>query len=179
MVLRVSDACAPPPPPRWLASPSSFSSIHLPPGRRLRVSKRDGRCFFDQLFFPRQLREFMGRPAVKRQELVDAGATDAELSFVVAEGVDPSLTIFWPCSNVWGMGFAWSSFVAQESLLEVCKRAGLGAGQALAPDNDVPESTALMFSLATDDVMIFSSAGGARPLPQLYEWRRRCWRLAL
>ena len=85
-----------------------------------------------------------------------------------AEGVDSSLSVFWPCSNVWGMGFAWSSFVAQESLLEVCRRAGLGAKQALAPDNDVPESTALMFSLATDDVMIFSSAGeGGTTAPTL------------
>ena len=110
----------------------------------------------------------MGRPVVKRQELLDAGATEEELVLWVARNVDPLRSSFWPCSNVWGMGFAWSSFVAQESLLAVCKRAGLGAPHALAPDNDVPPSTALMFSLATDDVMIFSSAGeGATLAPTL------------
>ena len=156
---RVSAACADPPKPRWLASPSAFAAIALDKGQRLRASKRDGKCFFDQLQLPRELRHFMGRPAVQRQELLDAGATVEELGVFVDDGVDSARVSFWPCSNVWGMGFAWSSFVAQESLLAVCKRAGLDSRHALAPDNEVPLSTDLMFSLATDDVMVFSAAG--------------------
>ena len=165
---RVSAACADPPKPRWLASPSAFAAIALDEGQRLRAAKRDGRCFFDQLLLPTELRQFMGRPAVQREELIGAGATDQELWTFVDRGVDAARSSFWPCSNVWGMGFAWSSFIAQESLLAVCKRAGLDERHALAPDNDVPTSTDLMFSLATDDVMIFSSSGpGATIAPTL------------
>ena len=78
-----------------------------------------------------------------------------EVFAFVADGVDPRRDFFWPRSKVLGMGFAWSSFIAQESLLEVCRRAGLNKAHALAPDNGVPSSTDLSFSLATDDFMLF------------------------
>ena len=65
----------------------------------------------------------------------------------------------WPCSKVWGMGFAWSSFVAQETLLGVCERAGLLNRVALAVGHPVPGSERVFFSLAIDDVMIFSRHG--------------------
>ena len=128
-------------------------------GERLRMSKRDGRCFFDQLLLPGTLRGFMGRPLVSRDELLGAGLTIDKLSAFVGHDVSHAGSTFWACSRVWGMGFAWSSFVAQESLLAVCARAGLDERHALALGNALPVSTALMFSLATDDVMVSSSAG--------------------
>ena len=91
---RVSAACARPPPPRWLASPSCFACIHLRDGQRLRVWKRDGRCFFDQLLLPSCLREFMGRLRLTRNELMEHGAIAAELKTFVAGGVDPRREVF-------------------------------------------------------------------------------------
>ena len=72
--------------------------------------------------------------------------------------------MLWPCSKVWGMGFAWSSFVAQETLLGVCARAGLSNQVALAVGHPVPASEPVFFSLATDDVMIFSRHGPGHTL---------------
>ena len=57
------------------------------------------------------------------------------------------------------MGFAWSSFVAQETLLGVCAKAGMPNRVALAVGHPVPSSEPVFFSLATDDVMIFSQCG--------------------
>ena len=70
----------------------------------------------------------------------------------------------WPCSKVWGMGFAWSSYVAQETLLGVCTRAGLPNNVALAVGHPIPASERVFFSLATDDVMIFSRHGPGHTL---------------
>ena len=57
------------------------------------------------------------------------------------------------------MGFAWSSFVAQETLLGVCARSGLPNSAALALGHPVPPLRSVFFSLATDDVMLFSRQG--------------------
>ena len=86
----------------------------------------------------------------------DNGATAADLRYFAADGVDSKREVFWPCSDIWGLGFASSSFIAQESLLEVCRRAGLNETHARAPDNDVPASTDL------DDVMLFTPSGDGR-----------------
>ena len=204
---RVSEACAAPPVPRLLASPSCFAGIEIGEDQLLRVSKRDGRCFFDQLALPPTLSPYMGRPCVTAGELrglsvepseyvLDGAAAAADsvpddtaagaatrtegLGFAASSmqavprtstarstlgqelrGKDmvPDETVFWPCARVWGMGFAWSSFVAQETLLGVCSRAGLPNDLALAVGHPVPASSPLFFSLATDDVMIFSKEG--------------------
>ena len=246
---RVSQACAPPFPPRLLASPSAFAGIELADGHCLHASKRDGRCFFDQLVLPPTLSEFMGRPAVTADELLRHGvlasehvtcpppragrdlqptdrqlgrfechdhahhvlhhdglqsadpqlgclerhdhephvreqgiqSADRRLGRLAAEsdgrmkiwdiersGVSgetrPSSSELWPCSKVWGMGFAWSSYVAQETLLGVCARAGLHNRLALAVGHPVPASEQVFFSLATDDVMIFSQQGPGHTL---------------
>ena len=77
---RVSAAAARPPRPPHLASPTAFRAIDLGEGELLRFSKRDGRCFFDQLLLPEGLRDFMGRPTVSVAELRGAGLSAAELS---------------------------------------------------------------------------------------------------
>jgi hypothetical protein len=44
---RVSLAAARPPAPRLLANSSGLAALHLRPGRRIRLTKRDCRCWFD------------------------------------------------------------------------------------------------------------------------------------
>ena len=191
---RVSEACAAPFPPRLLASPSAFAGIELSAGQSLRGSKRDGRCFFDQLVLPPSLSAYMGRPPVTARELLDSGvvATDHltssspvslndfvktwDASSTAAAPASPhhhpldagrpvqATDELWPCSKVWGMGFAWSSYVAQETLLGVCTRAGLPNNVALAVGHPIPASERVFFSLATDGVMIFSRHGPGHTL---------------
>ncbi len=55
------------------------------------------------------------------------------------------------------MGFSWSSFVAQSSMLSVCSTAGLGQDRMLSTDLDTPVSVSEAFSLATDDVIHFDT----------------------
>ena len=158
----------------------------------MRVSKRNGKCFFDQLLLPPDLTPYMGRPSVTRGELRQHGidpdaflydpdrrspepdAADSTLQPAdrhlghlqrldhgpdsLAAGVDDDESL-WPCSRVWGMGFAWSSFVGQETLLQVCGHSGLHEDLALAMSRPVPAKASLFFSLATDDVMRCSSKG--------------------
>ena len=156
---RVSAAAVAPPRPAHLASPSAFRSFELVGDEVLRLSKRDGRCFFDQLCLPDCLRPYMGRPAVHVGELLAAGLSVAELqSLLPSDALAPTRRV-WPVSLVWGMGFSWSSFVAQSTLLAVCEHAGLGTDCVLSPDGPAPASFERVFSLATDDVMLFSVGG--------------------
>ena len=57
------------------------------------------------------------------------------------------------------MGFAWSSFVGQEFLLNTCFDAGLAEHQIMSCDSMTPLTFEWAFAAATDDVMIFSAAG--------------------
>ena len=57
------------------------------------------------------------------------------------------------------MGFSWSSCVAQATLLSIAARAGLDSSRVLAADAPLPETLDLAFAVATDDIMIFSTAG--------------------
>jgi len=75
-------------------------SIDLDRDKRLRVSKRDGRCFFDQLLLPGPLRRFMGRPRIFFNELLGAGMTLAEVQSCAESGTDLSCEVFWPVSRV-------------------------------------------------------------------------------
>ena len=76
---RVSAAAICPPRPRHLASPSAFKAFDLDHGRSLRVTKRDGRCFFDQLLLPSSLCPYMGRPSVRIAELIAEGMSHEEI----------------------------------------------------------------------------------------------------
>ena len=68
---------------------------------------------------------------------------------------------FYPVSLTWPMGFAWSSYIAQEFLLNTCHEAGLRESQVLSI---TPLSFSLVFAAATDDVMIFSDEGEGHTL---------------
>ena len=73
---RVSEAATRPPKPRHLANPSVFSFLELQDHESLRVTKRDCRTWFDQLALPDDLSLFMGRPKVRRTELLAAGLSE-------------------------------------------------------------------------------------------------------
>ena len=91
---------------------------------------------------------------MKRNELLDAGMSNVELA---ACGASVNIDLFYPCSRVWPMGFAWSSAVAQETLLALCHESDLTSDLVLAPDAPMPRSLGLAFSVATDDLMIVSA----------------------
>ena len=153
---RVSLAASKPPVPRHLADPAVFATLDLGPDECLRVSKRDCRTWFDQLVVDPSIGQYFGRPSVLRSELIAAGVSDEELILFGAIGCSNS---FVPCSQVWPMGFSWSSCVAQETLLSICSRSNMGSDRVLANDAPLPIDLSLAFAVATDDLMVFSSDG--------------------
>ena len=129
---KLSEAAARPPPPRHLADPAAFAMLDLADTAALRVTKRDCRTWFDQLAVSDELGSFFARPAITRGELNISGMCDDE---ILALGGDALSSSFYPCYKVWPMGFAWSSCVAQDTLLGVCSRSGLT--ESFNPDKDV------------------------------------------
>ena len=158
---RCSKAASSPPKPRHLANPSVFSFLELAEGRLLRVSKRDCRTWFDQLVLPDALARFMARPRVSVGELLEAGLTrrEVELALCVGERPVTQSTQLHPLARSWPMGFSWSSFVAQETLLCIAECAGLTSAHILAEDVPLPKDLKVAFAVATDDAMLFSDAG--------------------
>ena len=153
---RVSAAARPPPKPRHLASPTALTYLECRPGKQLRCSKRDASCWFDQLRLPSELRRWMGRPRVSLHELLHTGGmTVEEVKACLLPGESGQATSFYPVSLTWPMGFAWSSYVAQEFLLNTCGAAGLAESRILSCEAITPLSFNLVFAAATDDVMIF------------------------
>lgn len=155
---RVSRACARPPCPRWLASPSALARLVTKPGQPFRLSKRDGRCWFDQLRVPGELQRWFARPCVDPKQLCRWGhMEESELKEYLLEGDTWNPRRVWPCAATWPMGFAWSSYIAQEYLLDVTAEAELGREHVVAMDVETPESFTSVFAAATDDLMILSN----------------------
>ena len=82
----------------------------------------------------------------------------------------------FPCV---GHGLRLVELRGKELLLAVCARAGLDARHALAPDNPMPGSAVLMFSLAADDIMIFSDAGPGATRPATIRVEREMLRAGI
>ncbi len=61
-----------------------LAAMHLRPGRRLRLTKRDMRCWFDQLVLPEGLRPNMVRPRLSRSDLLAAGAAEDAIDACLA-----------------------------------------------------------------------------------------------
>ena len=155
---RVSAAAAPPPRPPHLADPEAFAAVSIPSSRRLLVSKRDCRALFDQLAAPPGMRSFFGRPAVSVSELEKAGLTRGELRrCCVDAGPLLTATRLFPRSRVWPMGFSYSSWVAQSTMLEEVRSAGFGDEGLLATDIPTPLGLPEMHALATDDFIHLST----------------------
>ena len=68
-----------------------------------------------------------GRPGLTLGDLIDTGHISiAELGLHCHEDVPlRSTTFVYPVSRVWPMGYSWSSFIAQNCMLAVCRAAML------------------------------------------------------
>ena len=64
--------------------------------------------------------------------------------------------VVYPVSLVFPMGFAWSSYIAQHTMLELCRVGGFGTDRALADDVPPHRRIDSAFAMATDDVMVFT-----------------------
>ena len=127
------------PKPRHLASPTALTYLMALPGRPVRMSKRDAKCWFDQLRAPRQLRRWFARPPVSIDMPLSSGLVSKDLvRRALNVGCDGKLPRrAWPVSVVWPMGYSWSSFVAQEALLSVASSSGLATKNILSADTPV------------------------------------------
>ena len=162
---RVSSAAARPPKPPHLASPTAATYLECKPGGQLRCSKRDAKCWFDQLKLPGGLQRWMGRPAVSVLELCSIGEmTLPEVQSCILPGEPQTASAYNPVSLTWPMGLAWSSYIAQEFLLDVCQAAGLDEPRVLSCEAPTPLSFDLVFVAATDDVMMFSDSGAGHTI---------------
>jgi len=153
----ISALSARPPAPPRLGNPGVFSRIVRAPHAQLWFSKRDARAFFDQLRLPSQIRPYFGRPAVTLRDLALASGLPlsvlAESIVDLEGGEDLSNLTVTPVSNVWPMGFSWSSFVAQSFLVQIALDAGIPVEAILSLDVPHPTSQHELVTLATDDAI--------------------------
>jgi hypothetical protein len=124
------------------------------------MSQRDAEVWFDQLSLPRCLCPFMGRPQVAMEELRNAGMPSDEIaSYIMDTSSVCHATQFTPVNLTWAMGFSWSSFVAQSTMVHSCQAAGfprecfLTEGHRLPPPLVATVCGAL--AVNTDDVTHF------------------------
>ena len=146
-----------PPKPPHIANPATLVFLESSKEAPIYLYKRDARCFFDQLAIPAEIQQWFGRPRLYVREMIKYGDTSLdELRRYWCGTATLTLdTIAHPLCLSWPMGFAWSSFLAQSTLLALCLRGGLKLSQILSSDRVTPNSTRCNFALATDDLMVF------------------------
>ena len=152
-------ACAVVPPrPPHLAGVTALLDLEASAARPVRVYKRDAKCFFDQLGLAAHLQPYFGRPVLTVDDLLrHTDLTRAEIQRHCCFATDlASGTVLQPCCTTWPMGFAWSSFLAQSTLLHCLHQAGFPPSRMLADDKSPPVNLELAASLATDDVILFA-----------------------
>ena len=141
-----------PPVPPHLASPSALLYIEASKTKPLRIWKRDARCWFDQLKLPERLQPYFGRPpltlgALRSAHLHSAGreaaVTTEEMRSWCGGEILPEETLVHLCSCIWAMGFSWSAYLAQSTLLHHCFQAGLSRDLLLA--EDLPPPSGFLF----------------------------------
>ena len=94
--------------------------------------------------------ELLGVGGLSRDELI---------GFLPSETRVREADVFYPVSLVWCMGFAWSSFVAQSTLLACCRAAGFRDQICLCDGSPAPDVADEAYALASDDVMHYTSGG--------------------
>ena len=144
--------------PRWLADPSALIVLESSCDSPLYLSTRDGACFYDQLKAPSSLIQYFGRPQLKASELHAVGLSGDELrTFLVdGDGSEPSAGDWLtPVSLTWPMGFAHSSYVAQQVMTASCLAAGFQQSQFLTNAGALPHQHLPCVAVATDDVNMF------------------------
>ena len=125
--------------------------------KTFRFSKRDISNCFESLQAPLELHPFFGRPSITVQNLLDTGKWTLEsltplIDDLGHETVTGDTRIF-PCSTSWPQGFSWSSCVAQECSLSLCRLTGLRDEQILSLDSPVPPDAAELAAVCTDDTI--------------------------
>ena len=102
----------------------------------------------------------MARPLVKKHELITIGGLSAaEIDEMCANLEASSLDAVFPIPVTWIMnGLLLSSFVSQTTLLGICSEAGLSEELILSADRPTPSQTKCVFAVATDDVLLMSTA---------------------
>ena len=160
----LSTLAALPPKPPHLAGVTALVDLEADASTPVVAYKRDARCFFDQLLLPTQLRAHFGRPWLRCSDIFRyTNMNIDELSSHLWPGAicDGDLVLH-PCCATWPMGFSWSSFLAQSTLLAALSQAGFTADHMLADDIPPPRDLDLCVSLATDDIMLFSRGSSSR-----------------
>ena len=165
-------AAASPPKPPLQATPAALGHLEASRDRPLRVTGRDASAWFDQLRLPAHLRSFMGRPPVQVSELCDPDvAGDACLSvtdldaFWIGSGDLGAHTSVVPLSLVWPMGFGWSSYAAQATMVDSVLSSGFSADRLLCEESTLPPPWGPVISVATDDVLLFERVPAGPPPP--------------
>ena len=159
---RVSSASAKLPPPPHLLTPDAMLHLECPPGQQLRLTKRDGETLFDQRGnVPESLRKYFGRPGLTLGDLIDTGHISmAELAPHSHKNVPLRPTTFvYLVSRVRPMGNSWSTFIARNCMLAVCRAAMLTNDKCLSVDLPLPKCLSESFGLATDDLGRFTTRG--------------------
>ena len=105
----------------------------------------------------------MGRPVLRSSELLKSGSAGTsgfdlqELRELCIGDVNVAHDMeVVPISMVWPMGFAWSSFVAQSTMLEAVISSGVTHEQLLCEESRLPLADGTSVSIATDDVVAFT-----------------------
>ena len=70
-----------------------------------------------------------------------------------------STTFVYLVSKVWPMGYSWSSIMAQNCMLAICRGAMLTNEKCLSVDLPLPKCLSESFDLATDDICHFTTGG--------------------
>ena len=166
---KITDAAVPPIKPPMQVTPSALSLLEATDDRPLWLICRDGRVFFDQLQVPPAMRPYFGRPMVAVSDLIDpppceSGATaDIGLNNVELDGflVDGPLqhdeTHVTPIACSWPMGFGWSSYVAQSTMVATCLNAGFHEESFLSDERLMLPNGQHVLAVATDDVSLFEN----------------------
>jgi len=177
----LSTAATAPPKPPLLANPGALAELESSLDRPLWMSARDGEVFFDQLALPPAIVPYMGRPAVRLDELRPFFSDEELTAFILDGEIDEGSAEVTPVNLTWAMGSSWSSFVAQSYMVTCCLEAGFAESSFLTEEGSLTCSSDSALSVATDDVIHFLRASPLEveqfvvpPLAVLDEvWRKR------
>ena len=163
----LTDAALAAPKPWLQANPASLGSLECTDDDPFLVSCRDGRAFFDQLKAPHQLRPYFGRAQVLVSDLLqpppcESGglAADAlalaEVGTYLIDGTVSQIgSHLTPVNLCFPMGFGWSSFVAQQTMVASVLRAGFDISELLSAERLLLPGADRAVAVATDDVHLF------------------------
>ena len=103
--------------------------------------------------------QYFGRPQIRARDLYDVGLDVSALRDLVIDGNGTDVCESeWltPVSLTWPMGFAHSSYVAQQVLTHACLAAGFQPTQFLAHAGALPHPYLASVAVATDDLNLFT-----------------------